>query len=196
MIVVDVEATGIDTRKNSIIAIGAIDIANPDRRFYGECRIWEGAHFNPEAELIHGMSLAEVMDVKKQTEAELTRTFLEWSQHMGDRTLAGQNVSFDRDFIKAACERAHLPWDMAHRTIDTHTLCFMHMIKRGLQPPIDAQHRRSALNLDTILLYCGVPEEPKPHNALTGAMCHGEVVNRLLYGRSLLPEFTQYPIPW
>ena len=39
-------------------------------------------------------------------------------------------------------------------------------------------------------------EEPSPHNALTGALCHAEVIERLLYGRKLLPEFTQYEIPW
>ncbi len=70
------------------------------------------------------------------------------------------------------------------------------MIKRGLPPPIDAQHRRSALDLDAILNYCGIIAEPDPHNALTGALCHAEVVSRLLYDRKLLPEFTQYEIPW
>lgn len=70
------------------------------------------------------------------------------------------------------------------------------MLKRGLTPPIDLQHRRSALNLDAILNYCGIPDEPDPHNALTGAMCHAEVVSRLLYDKKLLPEFMQYPIPW
>jgi DNA polymerase III epsilon subunit-like protein len=132
----------------------------------------------------------------KKSEAELVQEFMEWSQHMSDRTLTGQNVSFDRDILKSACDRANLPWDFAHRTIDTHTLCFMHMIKRGLTPPFDPQHRRSALNLDTILNYCGIPEEPKPHNALTGAMSHTEVTSRLLHDKKLLPEFSQFEIPW
>ncbi len=196
MILVDVEASGVVYDKHSIISLGAVDFDNPSNRFYGECRIWDGAHIQAEASAIHGMSDAELTDPNKQSEAELVRAFMEWSQHMADRTLTGQNVSFDRDMIKAACERAHLPWDLAHRTIDTHTLCFMHMIKRGLVPPIDPQHRRSALNLDAIMLYCGIPEEPEPHNALTGAMSHAEVTSRLLYDKMLLPEFAEYPIPW
>jgi hypothetical protein len=70
------------------------------------------------------------------------------------------------------------------------------MVKRGLTPPIDTEHKRSAMNLDYILNYCGIPEEPNPHNALTGALCHAEVISRLLYDKPLLPEFTEYQIPW
>jgi hypothetical protein len=70
------------------------------------------------------------------------------------------------------------------------------MVKRGITPPLDVQHRRSALNLDAILNYCGIPDEPEPHNALTGALVHAEVAARLLTGKMLLPEFSEYPIPW
>ncbi len=196
MIVIDIEASGTVYDTHSIIALGAIDYAHPERRFFGECRIWDGAHIMSEATAIHGIPDEALRDPHKQSEAELVQAFMEWSQHMGDRTLAGQNVSFDRDFLKAACARAHLPWDLAHRTIDTHTLCYMHMVKRGIQPPIDEQHRRSALNLDAVLVYCGIPEEPEPHNALTGALCHAEVISRLLDNRMLLPEFASYPLPW
>lgn len=196
MIIVDVEASGVVYHKHSIISIGAIEYENPTNRFYGECRIWDGAHIMEDATAVHGMSDASITDPNKQTEEELVRAFLEWSQHMGDRTLTGQNISFDRDMIKAGCERAGIPWDMAYRTIDTHTLCWMHMVKRGLTPPIDEQHRRSALNLDAVLNYCGIPSEPEPHNALTGAMCHAEVTSRLLHDRMLLPEFSEFPIPW
>ena len=196
MIVIDIEASGTNYGKNSIVSIGALDFDVPEHRFYAECRVWEGAHMNPEALAVCGYTEAEITDPAKKPEGEIVREFLEWSQHMGDRTLAGQNVSFDRDFLKAACEREGLAWDLAHRTIDTHTLCHMHMVKRGLVPPVDAEHRRSALNLDVILNYCGIPDEPEPHNALTGALSHAEVIARLLYDKKLLPEFAQFEIPW
>lgn len=196
MIVIDIEASGTEYAKHSIVSIGALDFDNPENRFYKECRIWEGAHIMDEALEVCGFTEEEVTDTKKETEGEVSRAFLEWSEHMGDRTLAGQNVSFDRDFLKTACEREGISWDLAHRTIDTHTLCYMHMVTRGLLPPIDTQHRRSSLNLDTILQYCGIESEPKPHNALTGALSHAEVIARLLYGKKLLPEFERYEIPW
>lgn len=227
MIVIDIEASGTNYEKHSIVSIGALDFDNPENRFYEECRIWEAkdvrgtslgltetvcehcgakcpvsgqlqlkAHINEESLAITGFSHEEINDPKKNPEGEVVRRFLEWSQHMGDRTLAGQNVSFDRDFLKAACEREGIAWELAHRTIDTHTLAWMHMVNRGLTPPIDAEHKRSALNLDAVLNYCGIADEPEPHNALTGALSHAEVIARLLYGKKLLPEFEQYSIPW
>lgn len=196
MIVIDIEASGLDYKKDSMVSLGALDLDNPEHRFYAECRIWDGASYNEESLAVCGYSVEEITDPTKIPEGEMVRQFLEWSQHMGDRTLAGQNVSFDRDYLKAACEREGLSWDLAHRTIDTHSLCYMHMVKQGLTPPIDPEHRRSALNLDAVLNYCGIPDEPQPHNALTGALSHAEVISRLLYGKKLVPEFEQFDIPW
>lgn len=196
MLVIDIESSGMSPERDSILSIGALDIENPERRFYGECRVWEGAHINDEALAVNGFTKEQANDPSKKREAELAQELLEWSQHLSDRTIAGQNPSFDRDFLRAAANRAHLSWDLAHRTIDTHTLCYMHMVKRGLKPPLDPQHRRSSLDLDAILNYCGIPDEPMPHNALTGAISHAEVISRLLNDKKLLPEFEQYDIPW
>ncbi len=195
MIVVDVEASGTDSKKHSIVSVGALDLAHPENRFYMECRIWDGAHIMPEAMKVNGFTVEQINDSAKPSEADLTHAFLNWSEKVEERTFAGQNVSFDRDFLREAAERAgHTEWPFAFRTIDTHTLAYMHMVTHGKQPP--TQHRRSALNLDAVLNYCGIPEEPTPHNALTGALSHAEVISRLLYGRKLLPEFMQFEIPF
>lgn len=196
MIVVDVEASGTEYDKHSIVSIGAVDFDRPQNRFYVECRIWDGAHVMDDALAVNGFTKAEITDPKKMSEEEAVRQFIEWSYGMADRTLAGQNVSFDRDFLKAAAHRAKLQWDLPHRTLDTHTMCWMHMVARGYEVPIDPQHKRSLLDLDAILNYCGIASEPVPHNAQTGALCHAEVIARLLYGRKLLPEFAEDEIPW
>lgn len=196
MLVVDIEASGLDSEKCSILSIGALDLDNPENRFYGECRIWDGAHVSEEALEVNGFTEAEINDPKKKSEAELVTEFLEWSQHLANRTISGQNPSFDRDFLEAASKRAGLSWDIAHRTVDSHTLAYMHMIKQGMKPPVDVQHRRSSLDLDAILNYCGIPDEPMPHNALTGALSHAEVISRLLNDKKLLPEFSKYEMPW
>ncbi|MEK7132972.1 MAG: exonuclease domain-containing protein [Patescibacteria group bacterium] len=195
MIVVDVEASGTEAHKHSIVSVGALDFANPTNRFYEECRVWDDAHIMDEALAVNGFTKEQITDAKKQSEGDLIRAFLYWSESADERTLAGQNVSFDRDFLRLASERAgHTSWPFAYRTIDTHTLCYMHMIEHGIQPPV-AKHR-SALDLDRVLNYCGIPSEPAPHNALTGALSHAEVIARLLYGRKLLPEFAEFEIPW
>lgn len=196
MLVLDIEASGTEPAIHSIVSIGALDFSDPNNRFYGECRIWEGAHIMDGALKVNGFTEAEITDLDKQSEADLVTEFLQWSQHLSDRTILGQNPSFDRDFVRLAAQRAGLSWDLAYRTIDIHTLCWMHMVKAGAEPPIDVQHRRSALDLDAVLTYCGIPEEPQPHNALTGALCHGEVASRLLYDQQLLPEFKHLALPW
>tara|TARA_B100000508_G_scaffold60333_1_gene47086 strand:+ start:132422 stop:133021 length:600 start_codon:yes stop_codon:yes gene_type:complete len=195
MIVLDIEASGVNAEKHSIVSIGAIELNNPSNQFYDECKVWDGAHIDPEALEVNGFTKEEITDPSKKTEAEITKAFIAWATDIeGDRTLAGQNVSFDRDFIKHAAERGGLDYPFAVRSIDTHTLAHMHMVQNGITPPY-ANHR-SALNLDAVLNYCGIPDEPEPHNALTGAMSHAEVIARLLYDKKLLPEFEQFDIPW
>jgi len=197
MLVVDVEATGTDYLKDSLVSIGALDFAHPENRLYIECRIWDGAHINDEAMAINGFTREQVTDPGKKSEADAVHEFIHWALGLSERTLAGQNVSFDRDFLRAAAVRAgHTDWPFAHRTIDTHTLAYMHMVKQGLTPPVDPEHKRSALDLDAVLNYCGIPTEPTPHNALTGALSHAEVISRMLYDKKLLPEFDAYEIPW
>lgn len=196
MLIIDIEGSGTNYQKHSIVSLGAVDFTRPDRRFYGECQIWNGAHIMDEALGVNGFTRAQITDPSKMTEAELVIQFLEWAQECDNCTLTGQNVSYDRDMLRAAVERAGQNFTFPYRTLDTHTMCYMHMIKGGLTPPIDAQHKRSNLNLDAILNYCGIPDEPDPHNALTGALSHTEVVSRLLYDKKLLPEFSKFEIPW
>jgi len=194
VIVVDVEASGTEYHKHSMVSIGALDFDAPTNQLYVECRIWDGAHIMDEALAVCGFTREQIVDPHKKTEGEAVAEFLNWTKTVLEHTLAGQNPSFDRDFLKAAANRAHLDWPLAYRTVDTHTLAYMHMIKRGLLVP--TAHQRSALDLDAVLNYVGIPAEPMPHNALTGAKSHAEVIARLLYDKKLLPEFEQYSIPW
>jgi len=70
MIMVDVETTGVDAKKNSIISIGAVDFSNPQNQFYKECRIWEGAEITQQALYINGFTKEDhlrLMKLLKQT---------------------------------------------------------------------------------------------------------------------------------
>ena len=193
MIVIDIEASGIDYETHSILSLGALDFDNPENRLYLECQAWEGAHIDPQALEVNGFTEQEATDNFKQTEAQLIAQFLTWAESIEDQTLAGQNVSFDRDFVRAACKRAGYNYPFAHRTIDTHTLAYMHFVLHGKDVPVENRH--SALNLDAVLNYVGIPDEPEPHNALTGALSHAEVISRLLYAKPLVKEFSEFPIP-
>ncbi len=194
MIIVDVETTGVDPHKNSLVSIGAIDFNNPSNQFYAECRIWEGAHINDEALVINGYTKEQITDPSKKTEEQILAEFLDWMAPIVDHTIAGQNPFFDTSFIEAAAARYHKNISIAHRIIDLHTMTWFHMKSRGITPPI--AHNRTDLNSDTIMAYVGIPAEPKPHIALNGAKYETEAFSRLINDKSCFTEFEQFKVPF
>ncbi len=194
MIIVDTELSGLDPEKDSLLSIGAIELSNPQNQFYGECKIWPGAHVNKDALAVNGFTLEQITDPKKQTDEELIKSFIDWAVKCDEHTQAGQNPYWDMAFMRNAARRYHIDWPFAHRTIDQHTLCYMHMIKRGVIPPVE--NNRTNIDSDTIMEYVGLPVEPHPHNGLNGAKYAAEAISRLLYGKKLLPEFEKFEIPF
>ncbi len=194
MIVVDIETTGTNPGKHSILSIGAIDLSRPELIFNEECRIWEGAHVEPEALKVNGYTEEQITDPAKQTEEALIKKFLAWMEEREDRTVAGQNPSFDTGFIRSASARCSVNMPLAYRTIDLHSIVYYHMVRRGETPP--TIHHHSAINSDLIMAYVGIPAEPKPHIAINGATWEAEALHRLLYDKPLLTRFEAFPIPW
>ncbi len=196
MIVLDVESTSLVPETGSILSLGAIDLDEPTNQFYDECRVWPGAHVEDAALAVNGFSRAEIVDSSKKSEAELISAFVAWAtDRPHSLMLAAQNVSFDLEYVQEACKRAGIECPFGKRTIDTHSLVWMHMQTRGLTPPVN-EHGNSAISLDAALAYCGIAAEPKPHNALTGALCHAEVIARVAYNRTIIEDFSTVPIPW
>ena len=193
MIVVDIEASGLNPRKNSIVSIGAVDFENPERQFYAEPRIWDGAECNLESLAINGFTEEECKEPTKESLAKVMHNFLAWLEPVEEKTLVGQNPSFDRDFLNDSFGRSSIGWNFSFRTLDLHTVAYTDHIKRGIKIP--TENNRTALNLEAIAVYVGIPEEPKPHNALTGAKIEAEVLSRILFGKNLLPEFKDHPVP-
>jgi len=194
MIVVDIETSGIDPDRHSIVSIGAVDFSHPERRFYEECRVWEGALISEEALLINGYTEVEITDVRKQTDEDLLKKFVVWVEAGDSHTLMGHNPAFDISFLDETAERYHIELPFPHRSLDLHSICFAHMIKAGITPPV--HNKRTDINSEKVSEYVGIPIEPKPHNALNGAIYEAEAFSRLLYNKKLLPEFENYPIVW
>ena len=192
MIVADIEASGLDYRRHSLLSIGAVDMKNPERQFYGECRMWDGATTMSDSLAVTGFSEEDCIDPKKQSLEELMQNFLRWVEQCEDKTLAGHNTSFDRDYLNDSFSRTHIGWHFSYRTLDLHSIAYMDMLKRGI--PIPMKNDRAEISLTTILEHVGLPPEPKPHNGLTGAQLEAEAFSRILYGKNLLPEFAQYPL--
>lgn len=192
MIVVDVETTGLDSKKNSIVSMGALDFFNPLNQFYIECRAFDGAEFNSQALEINGFSESEIKSRKIGLDKAVTK-FLEWSNDIEDLTLAGENVFFDRDMLASAFERYNIDFPYGRRIIDLHTVSYLDMLAGVIEIP--KIKNRSNLSLDHTLHYVGLNGEPKPHNALRGAKLEAKAFSRLIFKKRLLQEYRDFPIP-
>lgn len=194
MIVVDVETTGVDFKKHSIVSIGAIDFSNPLNNFYQENKIWFGAEVDTIALQINGFTEEQITDLNKKTLKENITDFIEWSKSIGDVTLAGENVArFDAMFLKDSADRYGIEFSFGIRSVDLHALSYANHLEKGIEIPLNKN--RTNISSDTTFIYVGLPEEPKPHNALTGAKMEAEAFSRLIYGKILFKEFQKYPLP-
>jgi DNA polymerase III epsilon subunit-like protein len=192
MIVVDVEMSGVDVVRHAIVSVGAVDFEQPERRFYRECRIWDGAEIDPAGLAVNGFTLEQVIDPAKLTDEQLVREFVSWLHESSDRTLGGQNTAGDRDFLQAAANRCGLKYRFGYRVVDLHSVAWAHLRTHGI--PVPLKDGRTDLSADVIYPLVGMPTEPKPHHALTGALMEAEALSRLVHKRQLLDEFRQYPL--
>ena len=108
MIVFDIETTGTDPRRHSIVEVGAIDFDCPENYFNERCQIWDGAEIDHKALEINGLTLNEIQDKTIFTQKELISRFMSWTDHIEDKTIAGQNVDFDIDFLNESSEKMRI----------------------------------------------------------------------------------------
>ncbi len=202
MLVIDVETTGLDPRRHSIVSIGSIALKEHSNYFeavdkiYGECKVRDGAEVAQEALNINGFTLEQVYDDSKVSLEELMKIFV--NDYIGrlkieDMTVAGQNPRFDTDFINESLKRYKIDFRFSYRTDDLHTIARNHYRMRGVTPPL--KNGRTDLNADKIFNYVGLPAEPRPHNAFTGTKMTAEAISRLTYGKSLFEYYKDHKVP-
>jgi len=193
MIVLDIETTGTDPRRHSIVEVGAIDYDHPEYCFNERCQIWEGAEIDFKSLEINGLTLKEIQDRTIYTQKELISEFMTWTDRIEDKTIAGQNVDFDINFLNKSSTRCGLNLSLGKRKVDQHSIVYAHFLKRNIRPPL--KDGFSDLNSDLIMNYVGLPPEPKPHRAINGARFEAEAMSRLIYGRGMFDEFAGYVVP-
>jgi DNA polymerase III epsilon subunit-like protein len=194
MIVLDIETSGEHPSRHSILSIGAVELSNPSNTFYMECGLEEGTAFDQTALDVNGFTKEEITSGKKPALKSVLGEFLKYVEKISERTVIGYNVAFDQYFLNYYFEvhgfgRFILGW----RTIDLHALIYTSMLSRNVEIP--TRNGRSGITSDIALNYVGLPSEPRPHNALTGAKMEAEMTSRLLYGGNLLKEYAGFEIP-
>jgi DNA polymerase III epsilon subunit-like protein len=196
MLSIDCEMTGLDPKRHAIISIGGINLDNPEQSFYGECRVFVGAEIDPEGLAVNGFTEAECLDDSKDSEKVMMHKLFDWMQEAQNYTLVGQNVTLDKEFLNEAFARSGIEFRFNHRVVDTHSVAYAQFLMQCRTIPSKIEKPKvSALNLDEILKYVGIPEEPRPHNALTGAKVSAEAFSRMVFKKKLLLDFDEFPLP-
>jgi len=193
MIVLDVETTGLDPMKHSIIEIGALDFSNPQNQFYEKCQIRKGAEIDSKALEINGYSESQCQDPNKASLEQILINFINWLDKIEDKTIAGHNVDFDISFLKDSIKRFNIEFNFGFRKVDQHSLIYAHHLKSLKKIPL--KNNLSNLGGDKIMEYVGLPTEPKPHSGINGAKFEAEALSRVIYGKKLLLEFDDFNIP-
>ncbi|WP_341760262.1 DNA polymerase III subunit epsilon [Candidatus Endowatersipora endosymbiont of Watersipora subatra] len=116
-VIFDTETTGLSAKNGDrIIEIGAVEMINrvPTGRTFHEYFHPGEKEVSPEAEAIHGISTAQLLD--KPTFTDLLPKFEDF---FGRGTLIAHNATFDIGFLNAELKRAGQPAIEAARVIDS-----------------------------------------------------------------------------
>ncbi len=117
-IVMDTETTGLDHKRGDrLIEIGGIELINrnPTGREYHQLINPDGREVHPDAERVHGISLASLQDKPKF--ADVIDEFLAFIGD--DSTLVIHNANFDMGFINMELDRIGRPPIKPDRVVDT-----------------------------------------------------------------------------
>lgn len=182
--------TGLDVQNCAVISVGAIDLTNPERRIYIEMRPFDGAKIEDEGLAVNGFTREQLEKIEYSQEDGL-KLLKEFLDNSSSRTVLGQNVATDVAFLNNSFFRSGIDCRIPYRVLDLHSMVCAKLILNGENIPME--ERKSTLNLDTLLNMAGIPEEPKPHIAINGALSAAEVYFRLIKGKAELKEFEKYP---
>lgn len=170
MIVFDVETSGLDPFSHTMLSIGAYDTSS-NREFYSEIQCPSWADISTKALKVNGFTEDEIYGKHRTPLQQAVQEFLDWSGYAEIPMLAGWNVHFDVAFMKSAFSRYNIKWPFGFRVVDVHSVVFFDIMTKS---PNDFYRYltvtgMSKISLNKALVYYGLPPEPNPHNALTGA---------------------------
>lgn len=174
MIVVDVETGGLDPKKSALLSIGVVDMNFPDKTFYVEIKPEKGVEMNPKALEINDYN-PDTWDNVNLDDAMFKFVAWCWGR---DKTLAGHNPAFDRDFCNFNFKKAGQDFQFGYRNVDLHSVAYAAFTQEKI--------KFDKLRSDDIYDILDMPQEPRPHNALNGARYEAEAFSRLIYKKSLL----------
>ncbi len=204
MIVVDIETSGQYPEKHGIWQIGALDFYNHNNLFFGECRIDDEDEIQEGAVKVHGKDEAYLRNKNKRSQRLLLRDFCLWCESVRMKNALCQNPRFDAGFIEFKIRKYNLKIPYHHGGIDPdspwHYRAFdLHSIVQSKYHRIFGSYlimdNHSDMGLTNIINFCGLPIIRGNHNALEDAKLTAECFSRIEFGKNLISEYSEYPIP-
>jgi DNA polymerase III subunit epsilon len=193
MIVVDIETSGLDYTKSGIWQIGAVELENPNNCFLQEARIDEDDLVNPESLKVIGKTEEELRDKNKQTQKQLLANFFEWANKIAVHDCVCQNPQFDWCFLSIKAAKYGLDFPFIHRAYDLHSVAQLKYFQ--LKDRFLIKQNISDMGLSKILIFVGMKDNRKEHNALEDAKLTAECFSRIVYGKNLIDLYKQADIP-
>lgn len=173
-VVVDTELTGLDTKRDSVVSVGAVKMAGTrielGRSFYR--LVSPRADFKRESIVVHGITPDDVT-----TQPALEVVADELLAFCGDRILAGHFFTIDLGFLGRESPAVKAA-DLRRRAIDTARIQGWIEQQRHRHAGIGVAHE-GALNLSALALNYGIRVEGA-HNALVDAFITAQLLQRQL----------------
>jgi DNA polymerase-3 subunit epsilon len=143
-IVLDTETTGLDPRTgHRLIELACVELEDflPTGRTFHRY-VHPDRPIDPDAERVHGISLAFLADMPRFHEARVCDEFIAF---VGEAALVAHNAGFDRGFINAELERAGRAIIDETRWVDTLSLAQKRF--PGMYNSLDALCKRYKISL-------------------------------------------------
>lgn len=205
-IVLDIETSGGNPIEYGIWQIGAVDL-NTMEEFLEESKIDDEDKILEEALKIIGRTEEELRDSNKQSQKELIEKFFKWLDTRKMKTLLCHLPEFDQGFLRHKARKYFDTdpfWPNNHRPFDLHSIAQVKFFELNGKF-LTKEDNNSGMGLGSILKFCGIEDERKklkegvitkgkPHNALEDAKLTAECFNRLMFGKSLFPEYSKFEI--
>lgn len=168
--ITDLETTGFDSVRQEIIEIGLVLVNQQtlEIKDFLDVKV-QPEHLetaDPESLKFNGYNAADW-----QNASTIKAAMLLYSAKTRDAIFCAYNIVFDWPFILEAFKKTGVDilFDPYHR-FDLPSMVWGKLQNSGLE----------RLKMDKVAEYFGIPEEPKPHQAFTGAMMAYEIYKRLV----------------
>ena len=191
-IVLDIETSGLNKVKCGIWQIGAIDL-NDKEEFFQEGKIDDEDVIEEDALKVIGKTEEDLRDKSKKTQKKLVADFFKWIEKRSVKTFLCQNPQFDVTFLELKAEKYKLDIPFKYKCFDSHTIA--QMIHHKIHGKFLFEEKSSKMSLGRILEFIGMKDNRQAHNALEDCKLTAECFSRLVYGKNLFREYSQFEIP-